>query len=151
VNPTFTETITGFVNNDTEAVVKGTVNASSSATKTTGVGSTVLIASNKGLSATNYNFNKLTNGVLAITPATLTVTANNQTRVYGAVNPTFTETITGFVNGDTAAVVKGTARASSTASATTAAGGYVIDPSNSGLSAANYNFNNLVFGALTIK
>ena len=151
-NPTFIETISGFVNNENEAVVKGTVNASSSATKTTGVGSTVLIASNKGLLATNYNFNKLINGALTITPATLTVTANNQTRVYGAVNPTFDQSITGFVNGEKAlSVVKGKAIASSTASATTAAGGYVIDPSNSGLSAANYNFNNLVFGALTIK
>ena len=40
---------------------------------------------------------------LTVTPAPLTITADNQTKVYGAALPTLTASYTGFVNGDTAA------------------------------------------------
>ncbi len=40
---------------------------------------------------------------LTVTPAHLTITANNQTKVYGAALPTLTASYTGFVNGDTSA------------------------------------------------
>src|SRR5205085_1474135 len=40
-----------------------------------------------------------------ITPATLTITAGAQTKVYGASDPTLTYTATGFQPGDTAATV----------------------------------------------
>ena len=42
-------------------------------------------------------------GTLTVTPAALTITANNQTKVYGAALPTLTASYSGFVNGDTAA------------------------------------------------
>ena len=42
-------------------------------------------------------------GELTITKATLTVTANDKTREYGAANPTFDATISGFKNGETLA------------------------------------------------
>ena len=42
-------------------------------------------------------------GHLTVTPAALTITANNQTKVYGAALPTLTASYTGFVNGDTSA------------------------------------------------
>ncbi len=42
-------------------------------------------------------------GDLAVTPAPLTITADNQTKVYGAALPTLTASYTGFVNGDTSA------------------------------------------------
>ena len=35
-----------------------------------------------------------------MTAATLTVTADDQSKTYGAANPTLTHTTTGFVNGD---------------------------------------------------
>jgi len=47
---------------------------------------------------------------LTVNKATLAVTANNASRTYDTANPTFTDTITGFVNGDTQSVVSGTAR-----------------------------------------
>jgi filamentous hemagglutinin family protein len=150
-NPTFTETITGFVNGDNSSVISGTATGSTTATSATGVGTATITASNGNLSAANYNFNNLVNGVLSINPATLTVTADNQTRLYGGVNPTFTETISGFVNGENSSLVIGTGTASSKATSTTGVGSAVITPSNKGLSAANYTFNNLVNGALTIK
>src|ERR1700691_1747169 len=55
-----------------------------------------------GSSAGNYGI-VVNAGTLTITPATtatLTVTANNATRVYGAANPTFSGTVTGAQTGD---------------------------------------------------
>ena len=52
------------------------------------------------LAAANYDFTYI-NGTLTVTPALLTATADNQSRVYNTANPTFTETVTGYVNGDT--------------------------------------------------
>ena len=45
--------------------------------------------------------------IQAVSKAHLTATADAQTKVYGAVNPVLTATLTGFVNGDTAAAVSG--------------------------------------------
>ena len=42
-------------------------------------------------------------GMLTVTPAALTITADNQTKVYGAALPTLTASYSGFVNGDTSA------------------------------------------------
>ena len=42
-------------------------------------------------------------GSLTVTPASLTITADNQSKVYGATVPTLTAIYTGFVNGDTPA------------------------------------------------
>ena len=51
-----------------------------------------------------------------MTAAVLTVKANDQTKTYGAVNPTLTAAApTGFVNGDTVVVVSGSAALSTTA------------------------------------
>ena len=46
-------------------------------------------------------------GTLTVSPATLTVTANDQTRPQGEANPPLTYTLSGLVNGDTASVVSG--------------------------------------------
>ena len=42
-------------------------------------------------------------GTLTVTPAALTITADNQSKVYGAALPALTASYSGFVNGDTAA------------------------------------------------
>ena len=42
-------------------------------------------------------------GTLTVIPVGLTITANNQTKVYGAAVPTLTASYSGFVNGDTSA------------------------------------------------
>jgi len=44
-----------------------------------------------------------TNVTINVTPAPLSVTANNASKIYGAALPTFTANYSGFVNGDTAA------------------------------------------------
>ncbi len=149
-NPQFSETISGFVNGENTGVISGIPTGVSAANASSPVGSSVITSSAAGLSAANYTFTTLGNGLLTITKAPLTVTADSQTRVYGAANPQFSETISGFVNGETIAVVSGTATGTSAATASTAAGTAVITASAAGLSAANYDFSALVNGVLTI-
>ncbi|HET9837172.1 MAG TPA: MBG domain-containing protein [Candidatus Angelobacter sp.] len=89
-------------------------------------------------------------GNLIVTKAQLTVTANNQSRLYGDPNPPLTYTITGFVNGDTIAVVSGTADCSTTATLTSPVGTYPITCTVGTLSAQNYVFA-FVPGTLTVN
>jgi hypothetical protein len=86
---------------------------------------------------------------LTVNPAVLTVTANNASRGYGAANPAFTDTIAGFVNGDTKSVVTGAASLTTTATASSPLGTYPIVAALGKLSAANYTFK-FVNGTLTV-
>jgi hypothetical protein len=87
---------------------------------------------------------------LTITRATLTVTADDKQKVYdGSPFTAFTSTITGFVNGDSPAVVAGTVTYGSPATTAVNPGPYDIVPVISGLSALNYAFTQ-VKGTLTI-
>jgi MBG domain (YGX type)/NHL repeat len=76
---------------------------------------------------------------------TLTVTASNASRVYGAANPTFTLTATGAQNGDTF-----TLTATTTATSSSPAGTYSIVPAATGANLANYTVN-YVNGNLTVS
>jgi len=84
-----------------------------------------------------------------VDPATLTVTANDASRIYGAADPVFTDTITGFVNGDNAGAVSGAATFTTTATTTSTVGTYTITPALGTLSAANYAFT-FANGTLTV-
>ena len=64
------------------------------------MGSYTITAAAGQLSATNYTFN-FANGTLTVTPAGLTVTANNQEQGLWRGYPMFTASYSGFVNGDT--------------------------------------------------
>ncbi len=75
-NPSFTYTITGFVNNDPASVVDGTPSLTTLATASSGVGAYTITAALGSLTATNYSF-ALQNGVLTITKATPVITWNN--------------------------------------------------------------------------
>lgn len=154
-NPTLTQTFSGFVNGETLATsgVTGTATGTTAATATTNVGSAAIVASTAGLSATNYDFvASAIDGTLTIDKAHLTVTADDQSRLYGEVNPAFTQTISGFVNGETLATsgVTGTATGSTTATQSTPIGTATIVASSAGLSAGNYDFTTLVDGTLSI-
>ena len=65
-------------------------------------------------------------GTLTVTAATLTVTADNQSRAYGAANPTLTHTTTGFVNGDDEGDLTGVITCSTPADETSPVGAYPI-------------------------
>jgi hypothetical protein len=86
---------------------------------------------------------------ITVSPAVLTVTAANASRAYGAANPTFTDTIAGYVNGDTSSVVTGAASLTTTATTASPAGTYPITAAAGTLAASNYTFT-FVNGALTI-
>lgn len=85
-----------------------------------------------------------------VAQAPLTITANNATRVNDIPNPSFTYTVTGFVNGDTSTVVSGAPAFTTTATPSSPVGTYPITPSLGSLMAANYTFANFVPGTLTV-
>ena len=104
----------------------------------------------------NTNYSAKSGSVTTkINKASLTITADNKTMTYGGTAPTYTYTGAGYVNGETASVLGGTAsytvkNSSGTAvtvNSTTAAGTYTITPS--GLSSSNYNITYKA-GTLTI-
>src|SRR5262249_49908896 len=84
-----------------------------------------------------------------ITPKSLTVTVANKSRVYGAANPTFTVSYSGFVNSDTASVLSGNPALTTTATVGSPVGSYPITASQDTLRAANYSFS-FVNGTLTV-
>ena len=102
----------------------------------------------------NNNYTVVFTGAnFGITPAPLTISANAASRVYGAANPVFTDTIIGYVNGENASTanLSGTAALSTTASNTTNVGSTTIITGVGTLVAGNYVFSNLVNGTLTIN
>ena len=98
-NPAFSYTFSGFVLGDTASVVTGTASCSTTATPTSPAGTYPITCTQGTLAATNYVFSFVA-GTLTVNPAPLTVTVNNASRSYGAVNPAFTGTITGLKNSD---------------------------------------------------
>jgi hypothetical protein len=76
---------------------------------------------------------------------------NNLTMTQGGTVPTLTYTLTGFVNGDTAATaVTGAAILSTTATSASAPGNYPITFSKGTLAAKNYAFDGGANGVLKV-
>jgi hypothetical protein len=95
-NPAFTGTITGLKNGD--AV---TATFASAATAASNVGSYPIVPTLADPAGKLANYAVTTsNGTLTVTPASLSVSAVDATRVYGDPNPAFTGTITGLKNAD---------------------------------------------------
>jgi len=134
---------------DATASVAGTFVYSPAAGTTLAAGTQTLSVTFTPTDATDYATATST-ASLTVNDAPLTVTAQNASRAYGAANPTFSDSITGFVNGDTQSVVSGTASLTSTATTTSAPGSYAITAAVGTLSAANYTFKTLVKGTLTV-
>ena len=85
-----------------------------------------------------------------VAKATLTATANDASRAFGASNPTFTATIAGFLNGDTqASAVTGSPSITTTATTSSPVGTYPITPAAGTLASTNYTFV-FVNGTLTV-
>ena len=107
--------------------------------------------SNVTVSSTNRGTGNTSSESLVVVPgAILTVIADNKAMAYGGSLPTLTATLSGFVNGDTAAVVIGAAACSTTASSSSSGGTYPITCTAGTLSATNYTFSSFVGGTLTI-
>ena len=100
--------------------------------------------------ATNPIYGTATKTVnLVVNKAPLTVTAASQTIAFGGTIAPYTDTITGFVNGDAPSVVTGVASLTTTPPTPTAPNTYTITAANGTLAASNYSFT-FVNGTLTI-
>ena len=113
----------------------------------TGAGK-VVVAANQAGNAGYAAAPQVTESI-TVNPASLTVTANNAVRTVGAANPTLTYTVTGFVNGDTGAVVSGTASLATAATPSSPVGTYPITFATAGLASSSYTFN-YVNGSLVV-
>jgi hypothetical protein len=96
------------------------------------------------------NYQGSNTGTLTLAKAPLTVTADDKSRAYNFANPTFTATITGFVNGETTAVLSGAPELATAANASSVPGEYDITAAVGTLSATNYSFA-FVDGTLTVN
>ncbi len=137
-NPTFTGTYSGAIGTDTF-----TVAGSTTATISSPIGSYTITPTVTGTNLANYTV-VYNNGTLTVGQATLTVTAANASRSYGAPNPVFSASATGSVNGDTFTFTEST-----TATLASPVGTYPIVPVATGTNLSNYNvvYNN---GTLTV-
>ena len=99
----------------------------------------------------NSGFDLTSSGTLTqtVNPATLIVTANSVTRVFGQANPVLAATITGFVNNDPSTAVSGAASLMTSATSASPVGVYPIVVTQGTLNAANYSFT-FVNGTLTV-
>jgi hypothetical protein len=139
-NPDLTGTVTGVKNGDN---VTGAYNTA--ATVTTGIGSYPITAKATGTDAVlaNYNITEVS-GKLIVTPAPLTVTADDKTKVFRAQNPVLTGKVVGTKNGDVL-----TANYTTTATVDSTVGSYPIVPSITGDAIGNYKLT-LVNGNLKV-
>ncbi len=124
--PSLTASYAGFVNGDTAASLTTQPTLWTSATSASPVGGYEITAS--GAADPNYNISYV-DGTMTVNPASLTITANDQTMTYGGPLPTLTAGYSGFVNGDTAASLTTPPTLATTAIASSHVGSYAITAS----------------------
>jgi filamentous hemagglutinin family protein len=97
-------TLSGFVGSETvTASAAGTFDSANAGNRTATVAYTLANGTNGGL-AFNYSLADTTISA-TISPKALTMTAQNASKLIGQADPTFTATYSGFVNGETSAVL----------------------------------------------
>lgn len=143
-NPAFSVTYAGFRNGDDETDIT-TLASAVSAPVTANAGTYAVIAS--GGFDDNYTFNYI-DGILTVTKALLTATANDSSREQGATNPSFSVSYTGFKNADAASVIDTPVSVTTLADSLSPIGTYLLTAG--GGFDNNYNFI-YVDGLLTIN
>jgi hypothetical protein len=121
-----------------------------------GVGSNITVTVSGlalgGASAVNYTLTQPGGLTANITPATLTVTADDKSRTYGLPNPLLTAAYNGFVHSEGTNVLAGAPSLSTSATTNSPPGSYAITVGPGTLNAANYAFifngGTLTVGAL---
>jgi hypothetical protein len=142
-NPTFTLFYDGFINGNTAAGISEKPTGATTATASSNAGEYLITCS--GGSATNYSFTYET-GKLTVTKAPLTATSNVECN-YGANNPTFSITYSGFKNSDSEISLTVQPQVTCTATAASSVGSYPIIVS--GGEDTNYDIN-CMDGILTV-
>ncbi len=142
--PTLTASYAGFVNGDTASNLTTQPVLSTTATAASPVATYPITAS--GAVDGDYMIS-YDPGSLSVTPAPLTITADNKSKTAGSANPPLTFTPTGFVNGDTSASLSTQPTLTTTATTSSSAGTYPITAS--GAASPNYAIT-YVAGTLTV-
>ncbi|MBN1662160.1 MAG: filamentous hemagglutinin N-terminal domain-containing protein [Deltaproteobacteria bacterium] len=130
----------GFVNGETSSVLGGSLSYGGTSQGAINAGNYTIIPG--GLTANDGNYTiRFINGMLTVTPAILTYSANEADRLYGAANPALTGSVTGFVNGELLAdVTTGAATFTTNAISTSNVGSYSIIGSGLIANHGNYVF-----------
>lgn len=136
VNPALGASYAGFVDGEGPGDLTGTLTCATTATTQSPVGNYAVAC--EGLSSPNYAIDWV-EGSLAVTPAELTITADDASRVTGQANPAFTVGYSGLVASDTPADLAGTLTCTSPATADSPVGQYAI--SCGGLSSSDYDIS----------
>ena len=97
-NPSFGATYSGLKNGETIPIWSASPSFKTTATITSATG-TYPIEMASG-TPRNYEITGVTNGILSVTPAELTIKAIDASKTYYEENPTFSFVCTGLVNGD---------------------------------------------------
>jgi hypothetical protein len=92
-----------------------------------------------GTGLTNYSIG-YSSGVLIVNPASLTVVADDKTRMYGLTNPVLTASYNGFVNQEDTNVLNGGPILNTTANPDSPIGDYPITLARGTLDDTNYSF-----------
>jgi len=142
--PALTASYAGFVNGDTSAALTTQPTLTTSATASSHVGTFTITA--VGAVDSDYTISYVS-GTLTVTPVPLTITADSKTKVYGAALPGLTASYAGFVNGDTQASLTTQPVLSTTATAASHVGTYVITVS--GAADVDYTIS-YVAGSVTV-
>ncbi len=143
-DPSFTYTISGYIGGTND--VTGTPSFTTTAVLTSHVGDYSILPDLGSLQSQLYSF-AFAPGVLAVTPAPLTIAANSTSQSLG-VSPRLTASYIGLVNGDTAASLVSPAILTTTATSSSPAGTYPITVS--GATSPDYHIT-FVPGTLTVS
>jgi hypothetical protein len=143
--PALTASYSGFVNGDTASSLTTPPTLATTATAASPVGSYMITAS--GAASPNYTIS-YASGTLTVNKAVLTITAVSTSKLYGAAVPALTASYSGFVNGDTASSLTTPPSLSTTATAASSVGSYMITAS--GAASPNYTIS-YASGTLTVN
>ncbi len=138
--PTLTASYSGFVNGDTSASLTTQPTLSTTATAGSHVSGSPYTITASGAADSNYSISYVS-GALSVTPAPLTITADNQAKVYGAGLPALTASYSGFVNGDTSASLATQPTVSTTATAASHVSGSPYTITASGAVDSDYSIS----------
>ncbi|MEW5818787.1 MAG: MBG domain-containing protein, partial [Cyanobacteriota bacterium] len=141
VNPILSANCSGFVLGQTLSDFNGSLNVTTNALLTSNAGRYSLVPS--GISNPNYQVNYI-NGLLYINPVDLIISANDTSKIFGTINPTFTANYNGFVLNQNPLNLSGAIGFSTNAAQFSNPGDYNIVPY--GYASSNYNiiYNNAV-------
>ena len=139
----------GLLNGDSVSSASLSSVGSAAVASVAGSPYSIVITNAVGNGLTNYTISYV-NGLLTVNAAVLGVSANNTNRAYGATNPVFTVSYSGFVNGDGLNVLSGAPILTTSATTNSPVGSYVITNTIGTLIATNYAVS-LTNGLLTVN